>query len=122
MTTSAAGGASPSSPPAPGLLYWVDTVLLNGTDKKGARPAVVLALPAFGLTDVRLLMRTSKLDVRGIPHPAHPEIGLNKAGVFGFDYLRSLDIKVFKVPALVQYLGRLDQGTWEQVKQWWEQA
>lgn len=105
----------------PGHLYWVDTVLLTGTDKKPRRPGVVVALPAFGLTDVRLLMRTTQLDVRGVAHVAHPELGLTERGVFGFRYLRSLDIKHFRKGALVTYLGQLDPETWAKIEQWWEE-
>lgn len=120
MTTSSGQSQAPLPQPAPGLLYRVNTTLLSGTDKKSQRPAVVIALPAYGLSDVRLLMRTTQLDVPGVPHAAHPELGLTKAGVFGFAYLRSLDLKIFQQPALVEYLGTLDPKTWDQIQQWWE--
>lgn len=123
MSSPSSGAASPAiPPPAPGLLYRVDTTRLTGMDPKPQRPAVVLALPAVGLTTVRLLMRTTQTHVRGIAHAANPALGLTKDGVFAFTYLRSIELRDFSNPRFVAYLGQLDSATWTQIEQWWERA
>jgi len=110
------------SHPVRGGLYRVDTVLLSGTDPKPTRPVVVLALPPAGLPDVHVLTRTSDTSERGIRHPRNPALGLSKDGVFGFRYLRGIDVKHFANAGAVTYLGMLEQPYFDQIVEWWENS
>lgn len=106
--------------PIPGGLYRVDTVLLTGTDPKPKRPVVVIAPAPPGLPTVRVLARTSDIHAKGVAHPANASLGLTLPGVFGFQFLRSLDEKYFKVTSSVEYLGMLEDQYFEQILHWWE--
>lgn len=99
----------------------VNTRLLSGTDPKARRPAVVVALPAYGLTDARLLTRTSDITARGVQHPANRDLGLTKPGVFAFQFLRSLDIRYF-AGGITPFLGMLEEQYLKEILNWWENA
>ena len=106
--------------PIPGGLYLVNTRLLSGTDPKPRRPAVVIALPAFGLTDVPLLTRTTDTGERGVQHPANPALGLTKPGVFAYRFFRSMDSRYFAQQAITPFLGMLEAPYFAQIRAWWE--
>lgn len=110
-----------SAAPIVGGLYRVDTCLFSGQDPKPRRPAVVLALPPFGLTDVPMLTRTSDTRQNGIRHPANGALGLTKDGVFAFKFVRSVDERYFRVPSVVHYLGMLQPPYFSQILAWWEE-
>lgn len=107
--------------PIVGGLYRIDTILLSGYDPKPKRPAVVVAMPAFGTTDVRVLTRTSDTTQRGIQHPRNRSLGLTKNGVFVYRFLRRLDEKCFSRTTQVVYLGMLEPVYFQQVQEWWEE-
>jgi hypothetical protein len=102
-----------------GGLYRIDTVLLSHTDPKLQRPAVVIALPPVGLPDVRVVTRTSDTTVEGVHHPANPALQLSKDGVFAYRFLRSIDVKYFKLANSVTYLGQLEPPYMEKLVEWW---
>jgi hypothetical protein len=110
----------PSVHPIVGGLYRVETALLSGRDPKPKRPATVIALPAYGLDDVPLITRTSDLDEPGIAHPRNVPLGCTKDGVFGHRFVRHLDIRYFRVPAVAEYLGMLESSTFQAILEWWE--
>lgn len=107
------------SHPVAGGLYLVNTQLLSGTDPKPRRPAVVVALPAYGLSEVPLLTRTSDTTARGVPHPANPALGLTKPGVFAFRFHRSLDLRFFR-DEITPFLGMLETKYFDEILAWWE--
>lgn len=114
--------ATSGAQPVVGGLYRVDTVLLSVHDPKRRRPAVVIALPPYGLPDLPVLTRTSDTTVRGIPHPRNPGLGLSKDGVFGYAYLRRIDARHFTAsPHAVVFLGMLEQEYFAKVLAWWEE-
>lgn len=105
-----------------GGLYRIDTVLLSGVDPKPRRPAVVIALPPYGLSDLPVLGRTSDTTVRGIDHPRNLALGLTKDGVFGYRYLRHIDARHFTAsPHAVDFLGMLEDEYFAKVLSWWEE-
>jgi hypothetical protein len=101
-------------------LYLVNTSLLSGIDPKPKRPAVVVALPAYGLTDVPVLTRTTDTSERGVGHPANAALGLTKPGVFAYRFLRSMDSKYFARAEITPFLGMLETVYFEQIVTWWE--
>ena len=107
--------------PIVGGVYRIETSLLSGRDPKPKRPAVVLALPAFGLTHVPVLMRTTDTHEVGVLHPASRSLGLTREGVFAFRFLRSLDQKWFNVPEAVEFLGMLEPAYFGKIQAWWEE-
>lgn len=113
---------APTAPEHPivGALYRVETALLSGSDPKPKRPAVVVALPAYGLSDVSLLARTSNLSAPGIKHEANDGIGCTLPGVFGFRFVRSLDVRYFAVPQVARYLGMVEEDVFARIMTWWE--
>ena len=109
-------------PPVSGGLYRIDTVLLSAHDPKPRRPAVVIALPPYGLPDLPVLTRTSDTSIRGVPHPRNPALQLSKDGVFGYQYLRRIDARHFTAsPHAVVFLGILEPEYFTQVLSWWEE-
>lgn len=122
MTPPGTAAASPLDHPVVGGLYRLDTVLVSGRDPKAKRPAVVLAMPAHGLTDVPVLTRTSDTAETGIAHPRNPSLGLSKDGVFAFRFLRSVDARLLRVPALSEFLGMLEPEYFERILDWWERT
>lgn len=107
--------------PVVGGLYLVDTVLLSAYDPKPRRPAVVIALPPYGLSDPPVLTRTSDTSIRGVQHPRNPALQLSKDGVFGYQYLRHLNIGHFTAsPHAVVFLGMLEEEYFAKVLTWWE--
>lgn len=113
--------ASATVLPIVGGLYRIDTILLSAYDPKPKRPAVVLAMPAYGTTDVRVLTRTSDTTQRGVQHPKSRSLGLTKDGVFAYKFLRSLDQKCFSDTTRVVYLGMLEPVYFQKVQAWWEE-
>lgn len=83
---------------------------------------VVLALPPAGLPDVSVLTRTSDTNERGVSHPKNPALGLSKDGVFGYRYLRRIDVKHFANEDAVTFLGMLEQPYFDQIVEWWENS
>lgn len=106
--------------PIRGGLYLVNTSLLSGSDPKPKRPAVVVTLPAYGLTDVPLLTRTTGTSERGVEHPTNATLGLTQRGVFAFRFLRSMDSKYFAQGEITPFLGMLEAPYFEQILTWWE--
>lgn len=105
-----------------GGLYRVDTVLLSVYDPKPRRPAVVIALPPYGLAHLPVLTRTSDTTVRGVQHPRNPTLELSKDGVFGYAHLRRIDARHFTAsPHAVVFLGMLETEYFMQVLAWWEE-
>lgn len=97
-------------------------MLLSAYDPKPRRPAVVIALPPYGLPDLPVLTRTSDTTVRGVPHPRNPALQLSKEGVFGYAYLRRIDARYFTAPAhMVVFLGMLEPEYFTKVLAWWEE-
>lgn len=78
---------APTEPPSPpfrpevGDLYWVDTLLYTASDPAPRRPAVVLEVPDPPHSPIRIATRTTNLKVRGVPHAAQPQWGLDE-GMF----------------------------------------
>lgn len=109
--------------PVIGGLYRIDTVLLSGYDPKPRRPAVVIARPPYGLSDLPVLTRTSDSTVRGIDHPRNLALRLTKDGVFGYQYLRRIDARHFTAsPHAVVFLGMLEEEYFAKVLNWWEEG
>ncbi len=102
--------------------YRVETVLLSVYDAKPRRPAVVIALPPYGLPDLLVLTRTIDTTVRGVQHPRNPAQQLSKDGVFGYEYLRRIDARHFTAsPHAVVFLGMLETMYFTKVLAWWEE-
>lgn len=120
MSSRGSPATPPSTHPIVGGLYRVETALLSGRDPKPKRPATVIALPAYGLDDVPLITRTSDTDEPGIPHARNVSLGCTKNGVFGHRFVRHLDIRYFRVPAVAEYLGMLETPTFQAILDWWE--
>lgn len=87
---------------------------------KPKRPLVVLALSAYGLTDVPLLARTTQVGEAGVFHAADQRIGCTKNGVFAYRFLRRLDVSHFAFEERAEYLGIVDEATFGEIMKWWE--
>ena len=90
--------------PEVGEVYWVDTAILQGADKP-FRPALVLWVPPSVTGRITVATRTSAAGAAGVPHPAAPELGLKKDGVFS--RIRSAEARLW-TPGNVRYLGLVD--------------
>lgn len=103
-------------------MYLIDTVLLTGNDPKPRRPVVVLAQPAYGLTSVPVLARTTDTSIDGVRHPRNNGLQLSKDGMFAYRYLRHVDVRHFTAsPNAVVFLGMLEPEYYAWVQQWWEE-
>jgi hypothetical protein len=70
--------------PEVGQLYIVNTLVYFANDPAPERPAVVIGVPPKGVSHspVRIVTRTTKLQVAGVPHPADRSCGCDRDGVF----------------------------------------
>ncbi|MEY9967517.1 mRNA-degrading endonuclease toxin of MazEF toxin-antitoxin module [Streptacidiphilus sp. MAP12-16] len=100
-----------------GSLWWMPTVVISGNDPKERRPIVVVQGVRYGSAQV--ITRTSDVKMKGILHPAEPEIELNKPGVFSMRHLHSIEERYFS-GSTVQYLGMLGNPYLQQVLEMWE--
>lgn len=98
--------------PDPGDLYWIDTDILEGRDKKPRRPGVVVTVPATLYGRITVVTRTTKENVSGVRHPAEPPLGLHEPGVFA--YLRTAEAQLWRRPR-VEWMGRLDEDVLKEV-------
>lgn len=114
-------GPGPDGPEL-GEVYDVDSDFPGFRDvhRDNLRPSVVVRLDASANL-VNLLTRTSKLHVDGVKHPETPEWGLDLPGKFGKEPVQSLDVRLFSYP-LVDFLGVLDETTWDAVLTMWESS
>ena len=64
-----------------GIVYWVDTTILNLNDPETQRPVVVMTAPQTTTGTIRVATR-STTESNGIPHPRSSELGLTKPGWF----------------------------------------
>lgn len=94
-------------------LYLVARELMDPSDPKPMRPAVVLEGAAGPLGRVRLVTRTRHLARGGVPHGPQPAERLRDPGVFSDEY--SIDAALFTTASAV-YLGMLAEATFEQVQ------
>lgn len=109
---------APTGPPSPpfipvvGELYWVDTLLYTASDPAPRRPAVVVDVPERAHSPIRIATRTTNLKVRGAPHPAQPQWGLEE-GVFS-------DLNLVKkdewCSPRVTSIGSLDNETMDSIR------
>jgi hypothetical protein len=111
------GPSGPAFPPVEGEIYWVISLLYFGTDPAGARPAVVLEVPARPTARIRIVTRTSQLSAPGIKHPANSSLGLDHDGVFSD--LASVERSMW-CPQNVELCGPLDGATWKVVQEWFD--
>ena len=106
------GPPSPPFIPAVGELYWVDTLLYTASDPAPRRPAVVVDVPEPAHSPIRIATRTTNLKVRGVPHPAQPQWGLEE-GVFS-------DLNLVKkdewCSPRVTSIGALDNETMDSIR------
>lgn len=94
-------------------LYLVARELMDPTDPKPMRPAVILEAAPSPMGRVRLVTRTRHLARGGVPHGRQPAERLHDAGVFSDEY--TIDAALFTT-AKVVYLGMLDEAAFEQVR------
>lgn len=109
---------APSGPPSPpfipvaGEVYWVDTLLYTASDPAPRRPAVVVHVPEPAHSPIRIATRTTNLEVRGVPHAAQPQWGLEE-GVFSD--LNLVKKNEWSSPR-VSLIGSLDTDTMDAVR------
>jgi hypothetical protein len=102
------GEPGPPFLPEVGQLYRVNTIIYTfGHDPAAERPAVVIGVPASGITHspIQLVTRTSK-GVPGVEHPADISLGCDRDGVFSD--LVSVEQKLWR-PESVICLGVLPE-------------
>lgn len=88
--------------PEVGEVYWVDSSIVRPADRKLSRPVLVVLVPPMG-SRFTIVSRTSNTARRpGVLSPADPEMGLNKAGVWG--YVGTVDAQLWR-PSMVSYCG-----------------
>ena len=98
--------ASGSYLPMPGEVYWVDTAILSGYDKKPRRPVLVVELPHSSLGRITVVTRTSSRDRSpGVHSEANVSLGLNRPGTWGYE--RTADASLW-TPSNVSYSGEVD--------------
>lgn len=102
------GEPGPAFLPKVGQLYRLNTIIYTfGYDPAAERPAVVIGVPASGITHspIQLVTRTSK-KVPGVDHPAAISLGCDRDGVFSD--LVSVEQKLWR-PENVVCLGVLPE-------------
>jgi hypothetical protein len=104
-----------------GDVAWFEPWIFADGDDKEARPGVVVRVPLQPSDLVTVVERTTtRLDLRGLDHPADPSLRLNKPGRFVLRFTRSVTSELF-CPPNVEIVGRLpDEYLHPLIKMWEE--
>lgn len=79
-----------SAPPV-GAVYMATTLVFNNGDHAEVRPVLVVRTPRRLMDYVTFIQRSSTcFHLRGVDHPADPQLGLDRAGRWVFDFQRSI--------------------------------
>src|SRR4051795_11613564 len=93
------GDAAAWSLPEVAQVYWVQPWIFLDGDPKEERPVVVVRPPRAAGDTLAVVERTStRLDLRGVAHPADLTLGLNKPGVWAFRFIRTAEERLFRPP------------------------
>lgn len=109
---------APSGPPGPpflpaaGDLYWLDSLLYSASDSAPRRPAVVLEVPSLPHSPIRVVTRTTRLNVAGVSHPAQPAWHLREGKFADLALVKQSD---WHSPR-VEFVATLDPTTMNAVK------
>jgi hypothetical protein len=101
----------PTGEPRVGDLYWLDTAVCYGKDKKVRRPVVIVRAPNPPLlSDAVVVARTSDEDAAGtgVLHSGIPGTSLSRNGKFMKKWRHNVDARFFAMPAVASYAGELD--------------
>jgi hypothetical protein len=111
----------PDDLPRVGQVYRVQPWIFLDGDPKGGRPVVVVRPPRGAGDLMTVVERTStRLDLRGIAHPADPLLGLDRDGRWVHRFTRTVAETLFRPPN-VQLLGILGPPFLDDVIRMWEE-
>ncbi len=111
----------PDDLPRVGQVYWVHPWIFVDGDPKSVRPVVVVRAPRGKGDLMTVVERTStRMELRGIAHPADPQLGLDRDGRWVHRFTRSVTETLFRPPN-VQLLGILSPPFLDEVIRMWEE-
>src|SRR4051794_37021713 len=121
VTGVSGGDADAWQLPSIGEVYWVLPWIFLDGDPKEERPAVVVRPPRAPGDLVTVVERTStRLELRGIAHPADPAMGLDRPGVWAHRFTRAVEERLFRPPN-VRLVGVLASPYLDDVLRMWEE-
>lgn len=103
----------------PGAVWWVQSWVLSGPDKKPDRPVVLVQSERYGLGFVVAWARTSDTDAPGILTPKDVVPGLNSKGVVSPRFQHQIELSRLREP-FGRFLGVLPEPYLSQVVAAWE--
>ena len=103
--------------PVVGEVYLVNSLLYSASDPAAGRPAVVVEVPEPTFRPIRIVTRTHRSAVRGVPHAVDLALGLEMEGVWSD--LTSVDKAKWRSPDVVRR-GILPEAVFAQIVKWLE--
>jgi len=105
--------------PVVAQVYWVQPWIFLDGDPKDERPVVVVAAPMREGEMVTVVERTStRVDLRGVAHPADSSLELDLPGKWVHRFTRKVQERHFRPPN-VRLVGMLDSPYIDDVMKMW---